>query len=66
MSANLQIYLTENVKIVDQNLKSQQTFNDFRIATMTSNLNRWFICYAYAATGPLTYVYSFKLDYNAD
>ncbi len=64
ISGRLQIYLDTNNKVYDSTLESKASFTTPLSSTMKSTLNKWTICYTYAALGPRTYVYSFDIDYK--
>jgi len=64
-SGNLVISLSDDKhKYYNQNLANNSTYESSFSAEMTSSLNVWRIQYEYAATGPHTYVYYFRINYR--
>lgn len=61
---NLQIYLDEDNMLINQQLVSENKFEEWRKTLMTQKFRQWTICYDYGATGPNTYVYQFKVEYS--
>ena len=61
---NLQIYLDEDNMLINQQLVSENKFEEWRKTLMTQKFRQWTICYDYSATGPNTYVYQFKVEYS--
>ncbi len=62
---NLQIWINENSKAYDSQLKKNSTYEGtINSQTMTSTYNTWTIKYTYGRRVPETYVYYFNINYR--
>lgn len=62
---NLQIWINENSKAYDSQLKKNSTYEGtINSQTMTSTYNTWTIKYTYGRRIPETYVYYFNINYR--
>ena len=62
---NLQIWINENSKAYDSQLKKNSTYEGtINSQTMTSTYNTWTIKYTYGGHVPETYVYYFNINYR--
>lgn len=50
--------------IVSTVVKSESTYEGSANGTMTSNLNKWYVEYDYCASGPVSYLYYFNINYR--
>ena len=50
--------------IVDTDVKSEGKYEDNANGTMTPTYNCWYVQYAYWATGPVSYLYYFNINYR--
>lgn len=53
-----------NDRIVDVTVKSQGTYEGSANGVMKSSVNKWYVQYSYMATGPISYLYYFNIDYR--
>lgn len=62
---NLQIWINENSKAYDSQLKKNSTYEGtINSQTMTSTYNTWTVKYTYGRRIPETYVYYFNINYR--
>lgn len=62
---NLQIWINENSKAYDSQLKKNSTYEGtINSQTMTSTYNTWTVKYTYGRRVPETYVYYFNINYR--
>ena len=62
---NLQIWINENSKAYDSQLKKNSTYEGtINSQTMTSTYNTWTVKYTYGGQFPETYVYYFNINYR--
>ena len=62
---NLQIWINENSKAYDSQLKKNSTYEGtINSQTMTSTYNTWTVKYTYGGRIPETYVYYFNINYR--
>lgn len=62
---NLQIWINENSKAYDSQLKKNSTYEGtINNQTMTSTYNTWTVKYTYGRRVPETYVYYFNINYR--
>lgn len=62
---NLQIWINENSKAYDSQLKKNSTYEGtINSQTMTSTYNTWTVKYTYGGQIPETYVYYFNINYR--